>query len=175
MLEQTDAITIDNKIPQAGTASPSCELIINGKKTGRRLHGYCLESAIICDDGYLVFLSHGCPFEETLSIYFVDLLGDKQDSAHIGGMYTTGTFRNIKIRQPNQMQFDFFAESTLTIKILPSSEFRMPFFSEPLGIHRSFGFRRRFVISETRHVKKRYPIVDIMLKIIHTLRPAKTK
>jgi len=184
MLQQTDAITLGNKIPEqtddiataisqigeSDNVSPSCELMIHGKGTGQRLDGYYLETALQYDAGYLVFMNHDCPYEETLSIYLVDHAGVLQDSAHIGGMYTTGIFRNLQTQQPDQVSFEFFAEATYTVKLLHSPGFRMPFFSEPIGVCRPFGFKRRFVVTETRHVKHVYPIVVLFRNILNVLR-----
>jgi len=171
MLQKIDTITLEDKTPQTDTIPPSCELVINGKPTGRRVAGYALDAAYQCDTGYLVFLNHDCPFEETLSIYLLDATGALQDSAHLGGMYTTGYFRNDQLIQPDKMSFEFFADATWTVHLLSKPHLRMPLFSEPLGITRPFGFQRHFVITKTLHTKNHAPIVLWVQKIVKKLRP----
>jgi len=170
MLQHTNAITVGNKIEQTDTAPPSCELIIDGQPTGQRLAGVDLEAALECDAGYLVFLTHDCPFEETLSIYLLDAAGILQDSVHIGGMYTTGVFRNLQIQPPEKVSFAFFAELTYTVKLLACPEFCLPFFAGLPGVSRRFFFKRHFVVTYTRHDKKVYPIVVLFRKILNVLR-----
>jgi len=169
MLQRTDAITVGNKVEQTDTTSPSCEVMIHGKPTGQRLAGYDLEAALECDTGYLVFLTHDCPFEETLSIYLLDHAGIRLDSVNIGGMYTSGVFRNLQIQPPDKASFEFFAEATYTLKLLRRPRFCLPFFAEPMGVSRRFGFKRHFVVTQTRHVKKVYPIVLLFGKIFNML------
>jgi len=154
VLQQTDAIALGKLISQTDSASSRCELMIDGKSTGQRLDGYYLEAALECNVGYLIFLTHDCPFEETLSIYLIDHVGILQDKAHICAIYTTGIFSNLKIQQPDKVFFEFFAEGIFTVQILPGSVFRIPFFSEPRGVYRSFGFKCHFiVVKEIRYVK----------------------
>jgi len=151
MLQQTDAIAVGKAISQTDSASSSCELMIYGKSTGQRLDGYYLDAALECNVGYLIFLTHDCPFEETLSIYLVDHVGILQDSAHICALYTIGIFSNLKIQQPDKVFFEFFAEGIFTVQILPDSGLRIPFFSEPRGVYRPFGFKRRFIVAEGKN------------------------
>jgi len=181
MLQQTDVITVGNKIPEQtddidiiinqirepdNVPPPSCELMIHGKGTGQRLDGYYLEAALQCDAGYLVFLTHDCIFEEMLSIYLVDQAGVLQDKAHIVAIYGTGIFSNLQIQQPDQVSFEFFEEITFTVKLLRSPGFRVPIFSEPRDVWRPFGFKRHFAVTETRHVKHVYPIVVLFNKVV---------
>jgi len=187
MLQQTDAITVGNKIPEQtddiatiisqihepDDVSPSCELMIYGKGTGQRLDGYYLEAALQCDTGYLVFLNHDCIFEETLSIYLVDHNGALQDKADIFAIYSTGTFGNLQIQQPDQVSFEFFDEVTFTVKLLRNPGFRVPFFYEPKSVWRSFGFKRQFVVTRTNHVKEVPPIVALFHKVVDVCRSKK--
>jgi len=150
MLKKIDAITLGAKISQSETMPPNCELVINEEPTGHRVDGYWLEAAYQYSNGYLVFLSHDCPFEETLSIYLLDFCGAVKDSAHIGGMYTTGCFRAVEIKQPAEIVFEFFAEATWVAQLLPKPTFRIPFFFEPMCVSRPFGFHRYFLLRKHR-------------------------
>jgi len=131
---------------------PSCELVINGKHTGQRIAGCILEAAFQCDLGYLIFLTEDCPFEESLDIHLISLTGTLLDSARIGGMYTTGTFSNIQIHQPDTLFFDFMDKTahktgtTWIIKILPRPTARIPFLYGILGISRPFKLKQYFSV-----------------------------
>jgi len=170
MIQPTDIITIHPPLPPSGvmveedgTISiappsseikiPSCELIIDGKPTGQRVAGCVLEAALKCDVGYLVFLTENCPFEESLDIHLVDLSGVLQDSVCIGGMYTTGTFCNLQIQQPDKLLFEFIDKAAhkngtiWLLKILPKPSLHLPFFSDVSGVKRAFGLIRHFSIT----------------------------
>jgi len=172
MIQLTDRIAIHPPLPPSGviveedgTISiappsseikiPSCELIIQGKPTGYRIDGCILEAALQCDTGYLVFLTEDCPFEESLDIHLVDFSGDLKDSVRIGGMYTTGTFGNLQVQQPNKVTFEFIGKTahkkgtTWVVELLPSPSWRLPIFSDTLGAQRPFGFKRHFLLTAT--------------------------
>jgi len=154
MLQPTNAITLDNLIAQTDDTSPSCELVIHGKNTGQRLKGCILEAAIECDTGYFVFLTHDCPFEETLSIYLVNHSGTLQDSADLFGMYITGVFRNLHIHPPNQVTFEFFADAIWTVTLLPRLKRHSPLSFESMGVQRLFAFKRHFTMTRKTHWQK---------------------
>jgi len=190
MIQQTNAITIhsprspSDAVTLVGETSityesssdsemdiPSCELVINGKRTGQRIKGCMLEAAFQCDVGYLVFLNNDCLFEERLLLHLVDFSGILLDTASIFRIYSTGIFSNVKIQQPDKIRFEFFStEATWTVQVLKNTEFRMPIFSEPMGVYRPFGFRRHFVVTEIPHTKIHPPITLLLLKIVDTFR-----
>jgi len=157
MLQRTDAITVSEQRPQTDTAPPSCELVIAGRPVGQRLQGCVLEAAFQCDVGYLLFLTHDCPFEETLSIYLINKLGKIIDSANLFWMYRTGNFNNAQVQQFDEISFEFFdrvkdKEGTVwTLKMLPEPTFRIPLFFEPSGVFRKFLFKRHFLLTANPH------------------------
>jgi len=174
-LRQTDVITLTAMTPSTDTTSPSCELAIDDKSTGQRVEGCFLEAAFQCDTGYIVFLNHDCPFEETLSIYVLDFSGILQDSAHIFWMYCTGFFKNVQVQQPNKILFEFFEDTTWTLEILQEPIFRVPFFSEPTGVHRPLRCRRHFLIAGATHPLPNYPFTGILMMLMTSWRLRKAE
>jgi len=153
MLQRTDVITVGKQRPQADTVSSSCELTIDGRPTGQRVKGCVLEAAFQYNASYLAFLTHDCPFEETLSIYLINRLGKVMDSANLFWMYCTGNFSNVQTHQPDKISFDFFdrakdKEGTRwTLQVLPRPSFRMPLLFDPSGVFRPFGLKRHFLLT----------------------------
>jgi len=174
-LQKTDTITLVEIIPPTDTTPPSCELAINGKPTGQRVEGCCLEMAFLYGTGYLVIMNHDCPFEETLSIYLLDSSGILQDSAHIFWMYCTGFLTNVQIQQPNKILFEFFENAIWTLHILKEPEFRLPFFSEPTGVHRPLGLKRYFVIAGEPYPLPNHPFTGVLLMLMTSWRLRKTE
>ncbi|ENV08838.1 hypothetical protein F966_02954 [Acinetobacter higginsii] len=53
---------------------PQSEVMVRGKKTGVMVEGKVLEGVVcVYSHCYLLFLSHDCIFEETLTLALVDL------------------------------------------------------------------------------------------------------
>lgn len=131
------------------TEPPVSEILLGGKSTGRMVQGAILEAAIACGPGYLVFLTDDIPQEDTLSIY---LFGDdlKQlDAATLGGIYSTGSFHCAGFSGPDVVRFRFIDDREWSVVLLSVPELRLPFLSEPSGVHRRFGFSRHFRILNT--------------------------
>ena len=66
------------------------------------------------------------------------------DSATLGAMYSTSTFADLKPQLPNALTFRFFGGTVWRLVLLTQSEFAIPFFSDPSGVHRKFKFSRHF-------------------------------
>lgn len=147
MLHLSDQIAILPATAAGSDQPPRGELCIGGRSTGLRLSGVVLEAALRCDAGWLLFLTDDVPFEDMLSIHLVDPAGTlRLDSAHIGSAYATGNFRALQIQPPDTLQFHFMGGTPWRVQLLAGPAWRLPFVGEPAGVHRPFGFRRRFVV-----------------------------
>lgn len=149
MLQEAESIATCAPLHASDTTPPSCELVIGGKPTGQRIEGCVLETTLKCDAGYLLFLTDDIPHEDSLNIHLVSFSGELKDSARIGGMYSTGRFEKLQVQQPDKVSFRFIGDAIWTLKVLEKPALRIPFLSEPAGVHRPLGFKRRFSITRT--------------------------
>lgn len=147
MLLKAQDIAIDAIHPPSDKTAPSCELVIKGQPSGLRVEGCVLEAALKYDDGYLLFLTDDIPNEDSLSIHLIDHSGNLRDTARIGSIYSTGCFSDLQIQQPETVSFRFIGDTVWSIHILPKPALRIPFVSEPAGVHRPLGFKRHFTVS----------------------------
>lgn len=124
---------------------PRSELVLDGKPTGKIVDGAVLELAIRWEDFLLLFITDNITHEETLRIYLFDNDLEMIDSAWLGSMYATGVFSLLELQPPSKVRFLFFGDTDWTLELLKEQTFALPF-SEPRGVHRPFGFHRRFKI-----------------------------
>jgi hypothetical protein len=147
MLHLSDQISILPATPAQSDQPPRCELRIDGRATGLCLSGVVLEAALRCDAGWLLFLTDDVPFEDMLSIHLLNPAGTlRLDSARIGSAYATGNFRALRIQPPDTLAFHFMGGTPWSVQLLAVPAWRLPFVGEPAGVHRPFGFLRRFVV-----------------------------
>lgn len=130
------------------TESPKSEITIEGTKIKLAINGVYLESCIEYDEYYLVFTTDDCPFEESLNIYLLSSENEIIDNATIFWPYGTGSFKLLRVADPNLVQFKFFGEKDWQIKIFNNKRFYIPYISEPSGVWRKINFWRFFGISE---------------------------
>ncbi|EOR07956.1 hypothetical protein [Acinetobacter genomosp. 15BJ] len=120
---------------------PQSEVLVKGKKTGVRVEGKVLEGVVcVYSHCYLLFLSHDCIFEETLTLALADL--DKNillESLWIGQVYQTDIFTGLRICD-DKILFEFLAEKTWVLQVLQTARIRFPISLNAL-IHRGFQFK----------------------------------
>lgn len=120
---------------------PQSEVVIKGKKTGVVVEGKVLEGVVcVYSHCYLLFLTHDCIFEETLTLALVDL--DKNsllESFWIGLVYQTDIFTGPRISD-DKILFEFLAEKTWVLQVLQTARIRFPISFNSL-IHRGFQFK----------------------------------
>lgn len=121
------------------------KIIINGRDTGRVVAGEVLEAAVQWKNHHLLFITDNTPFEENLRIYLLDAQWKIVDCATLGAIYSTGVFSDLELAPPNSLHFRFFGGITWTLELLDHDVMSLPF-SDPKGVSRSFGFRKRFRI-----------------------------
>ena len=122
------------------------EILINGEPTAKIIEGLVLEAAVQWQDKTLLLVTYDCCYEECLGILLLNKEFDVEDEAWIGMWYSTGTFRNLQLIEPDRLRFNFFANELWEIQLLSKREIRIPFFLEPTGVSRRFGFSRRFIV-----------------------------
>jgi len=127
-------------------------LMRHGQDTGTVVPGLVLEAQIALDRGWLLFTTHGIPFEEGLDITLLDGSCKIADGAALFAAYATGTFRNLVLAADDTVVFDFFGPRSWRVRLFGRPHFRLPvpWLVEPPGVHRKFGFTRHFAVSEVR-------------------------
>lgn len=86
------------------------------------------------------------PNEDMLHIHFLNESLDVIDSATIGSMYSTGSFRDYNIQNSNTVTFHFIGGTEWKVEILDNKEFLLPLISLPRGISRMNTFSQYFKI-----------------------------
>lgn len=139
---------------------PASEILLNGKSTQRFVSGAVLEAAVQWENCFLLFLTDDVPYEEMLRIVLLDQQLKVVDSALIGGPYSTGSFSALSLREPNCVEFRFIGDSDWLIELLGRARLRLPFFSEPTGVYRRFGFSRHFIVRGNPRPQRAAPRVS---------------
>lgn len=104
-------------------------LIDNRSNTGLKLYGSIIEKQYEYNGMYYVIItSYDVPYEEILSIYFLDNSYHILDLVFISYHYLSGacsTFRNPNIFSSNQVSFNYETNSTWVLTIVddPTSSF----------------------------------------------------
>lgn len=132
--------------PYSDSALASSEVLLGGERTGVIVTGAVLEAALEWRDRRIAFFTDDIPFEDTLRIYMFDASMLVIDKASLGMMYSTGTFADLAVHQPDTLTFRFFGGIRWRMVLLAEREFALPFFSDPRGVFRNFQFFRHFRI-----------------------------
>ena len=147
-MRQLDKAEFDIRTISPGDdlSPPSSEILLNGAATGKTLSGAVLEAALEWQGRYLVFTTDDIPQEEMLGIHYLDEHLGTVDECTLGGIYSTGTFSALRLIEPNRVAFRFIGGVEWTVELLDRPGFRLPWISEPRGVHRPFGFTRHFKV-----------------------------
>jgi hypothetical protein len=127
-------------------AVPESEIILRGTPTGKTVNGAVLEAAVAWEDFYLLLTTDDIPFEEKLNMSLFDQHLNLLDSAALGGMYTTGSFRLLDMIEPNIISFRFIGDTDWRIELFDAPFFAWPFLSDPQGVSRKWRWFRYFKI-----------------------------
>lgn len=147
MIRPVPEDTITLRPRQASDAdAPSSDLAIAGRTAAQPVAGVVLEAAFECAGRTLLFLTDDIPFEESLRIHLLDADLHLLDSATLGSMYSTGRFELLGLQQPRTVKFRFFGDTDWAVELLDAPASRMPFFGDPRGVQRPFGFVRHFKV-----------------------------
>ena len=132
------------KLARTTNGIPRSEVIVTGHSTGTLIEGAVFEAALEWQGLTLAFITDDIPFEDTLRIYLFDQHFRVIDSAKLGSMYSTGAFSDLNIVGPDIVTFQFYGDTTWTIRLLASETFAIPVLSSPRGVSRPMRLRRRF-------------------------------
>lgn len=122
---------------------PKAEIVLGGSTTGKLVPGAVLEAAIAADSSYVLFLTDGIPFEDMLTICYLDQDLAMMDQLRLGSMYSTGSFSDLQLAEPNRIHFRFIGGTTWTLELLSRKEPCLPFVCDPKGVWRRPAFSRR--------------------------------
>jgi len=143
-------IILESQVFKTIPKSPeqSC-IFLNNTQTDKVVDGTYLELCIKAGCKYLVFMTDDIPYEDMLHIHLLNERLDIVDSATIGSMYSTGSFRNYNIQNSNTLTFHFIGDAKWKIEILDSKEFLFPLVSSLKGVSRKNIFYQYFKIYST--------------------------
>lgn len=116
------------------------EIIVKGVSTGIIIKNTKeLEEAIhFMDSLYVLFLTSGVTFEDTLTIALIDVERKNiLDSLWIGQMYNTGTLTGFRILNDSTISFEFIRDIPWTLKVEQKNKLRLPISTKAL-VHKSF-------------------------------------
>lgn len=143
-----ERVALQPRHASSSDALPASEVRIDGHRTAEPLPGLVLEAAFECqgigDARFLLFLTDDVPFEDFLHIHLLDASLRLIDSASLGAMYSTGSFRLVGEPAGHVLRFRFFDDDEWSLELLDAAGLRLPFVGEPTGVHRRFGFSRQF-------------------------------
>jgi len=128
-----------------------CEVLHNNNMTGVKVSGQVLEASIKVDNKlYLLFTTDNVIFEESLNIFLIQFGKDSKviDSATIGEMYSTGIFKDLRIRTEDSLEFYFMGDSAWRLTVYRKPQIKISFINENRRVSRPVGFKRYFSVSE---------------------------
>jgi hypothetical protein len=135
------------RIPSATeNEGPQSEIWLSGQSTHQQVPGANLEACVQWHDKTLLLVTDDVPYEEALRIILLDQDMKMIDAAELGAPYSTGAFKDLMLLPPDALSFRFIGDTTWTVTLLAQPGFRLPFFTEPRGVSRPFGFQRHFVV-----------------------------
>ncbi|HLJ64501.1 MAG TPA: hypothetical protein VKT70_10370 [Stellaceae bacterium] len=82
--------------------------------------------------------------EESQEIFLLNARFEVLDRAILLWPYASGTFADLTILSQTKVRFAFLGPGVWELELFDAPRLRLPFFSEPLGTYRPFGFSRRF-------------------------------
>jgi hypothetical protein len=105
-----------------GESTETSELLFDGQVVGQ-VDGLLIEQQFKIDTGFLLFNTHDCPYEEALSISYLNSTFEILDNRLLYGYYSTGTLRDVRVCDKNRVQFSFFAEDLWELTVFPHPRF----------------------------------------------------
>jgi len=141
-----ESLTLKRIPHESDEQAPQSEIWLNGQATHQQVPGAVLEAAVQWHDKTLLLVTDDVPYEEALRIMLLDKDMTMLDAAELGAPYSTGAFKNLLLMPPDALSFRFIGDTTWTVTLLAQPGFRLPWFTEPRGVSRPFGFQRHFVV-----------------------------
>jgi hypothetical protein len=129
--------------------TPFIDFIFTPSGKQLTLSGVYLEAQFAVGNDFILFITDDCPFEERLSIYYLDPAAELLDSLQLCVWYTPGILTNLRIKQPNQLHFSFFdASENWVLSVLSKPEIQFWANSHPITRKRPFMHKAYFNLEE---------------------------
>jgi hypothetical protein len=109
------------------SAEGNAHLLVDGRP-GERIAGAVLEMqyALTIDGAafFVLFVTHGSPYEELLHVYLIDPAGRVVERLELGGAYAPGVLRDVRVLGEHELAFDFQGPRRLVVRERPAGLFR---------------------------------------------------
>ncbi len=86
-------------------------LIMDGQPTDAQIQGYVLEAQYRTAHGYLLLTTWDCPYEEAVTMTYLDFALNVLDCRTLGWMYATGSLHSLEACSATTLEFSFFDSS----------------------------------------------------------------
>ncbi|MGL6312718.1 hypothetical protein [Vibrio sp. WXL103] len=149
-LKQLNSFSFD-QVERSNNARPRMRIINTTTKESTYITGAYLEAQYATRDGYLLFITEDCPFEETLYIFYLrhDLL--IQDCIELSTPYSPGILNVIDDENEDFVQFSFFTpEERWQLAILSKPSFgalKLAYPAKRYPFSRRLGLKGRAMMS----------------------------
>ena len=137
-----DELDVRRLESNSDSAPPESEIMLRGTPTGRTVSGAVLEAAVAADQNYVVFMTDNTPFEDVLTIEYLNKNLGLIDRLRIGWVYSTGAFSDLRLQEPNRLCFGFMGDTVWVLELLAKKELCLPLLSNPRGVWHRFSFSR---------------------------------
>jgi hypothetical protein len=105
-----------------GEQAEESALLFDGQAVGK-VDGLVIEKQFKTISGFLLFNTHDCPYEETLSISYLSPAFRILDNRRLYGFYSTGTLREVRMCGGNKVRFSFFADDLWELTVFAYPRF----------------------------------------------------
>lgn len=147
MMHQVFNLSLVERHAAKETAQARSEVLIEQQPSGIIIPGSVLEAAVeIAPKRYVLFVTDGITYEESLTIVLCQRGEGVQEIVHIENAYTTGFFEALNIHE-DHIQFQFIGDTLWSLRVADSPKFMLPFIGDPKGVKRNAGFTRRLIIT----------------------------
>lgn len=141
-----DHLTLKQIQPATEFSQAQSEVLLDNRHTGIIVPGSILEAAVeISAERYLLFITDGILFEESLTIVLCQLELGVLEVIHIGAAYHSGQFSNLSLCD-DHIRFHFMDEKLWTLQVTDTAQVTLPFIGDSAGVQRQFGFKKWIIL-----------------------------
>lgn len=145
-MKQCHTLTLIEQQHSTQTTQAQSEVLLDNRHTGIIVPGSILEAAVeISAERYLLFITDGILFEESLTIVLCQLELGVLEVIHIGLAYHSGQFSDLALCD-DHIRFHFMDEKLWTLQIRDTAQVTLPFIGDPAGVQRQFGFKKWIIL-----------------------------
>lgn len=146
-MKLVDTLSLVEHQSATGTLQAQSELLLNSQPTGIIIPGSVLEAAVeVSARRYLLFVTDGNVFEESLTLALCQLERGILEIIHIGLAYHSGQFNNL-ILCDEHIRFHFIDEVSWTLQVADMAQTTLPFIGDPVGVQRRPRFKKWITIT----------------------------